>query len=71
MKIKAYIILIRIHHWLKNALVFLALIFSKNLFEADLFFKTLIGFFSFSLISSGVYIINDIFDAKKDKLHNI
>ncbi|MDR0823443.1 MAG: hypothetical protein LBN20_06680, partial [Endomicrobium sp.] len=62
-KIKDYLKLFRIHHWLKNALVFAPLIFAVKLFDFDLFIKTFLGFISFSLIASAVYIINDILDA--------
>ena len=68
-KIKNYIKLIRVKHWIKNLLIFLPLIFSKNLFNSDLFFKSLLAFIIFCFTSSVVYIINDISDIEKDKLH--
>jgi 4-hydroxybenzoate polyprenyltransferase len=55
--------------WTKNGLLFMALIFSKNLFEPSAVLKTLAAFFIFSLISGCVYIINDILDREKDREH--
>ena len=66
---KPYIKLLRPHHYLKNVLVFLPLLFAKKVFEIDYMLKALIAFAIFSLLSSIVYIINDIMDCEKDKLH--
>ena len=62
---KKYIKLIRPHHYIKNALLFFPLIFSGHLFDIPQLCSLIYGFFSFSLISSVVYIINDINDADK------
>jgi len=67
---KKYLKLMRIHHYLKNVLIFLPLIFSQNLFDANLFKKTILGFLSFSILSSIVYVINDIQDVEKDRRHS-
>lgn len=69
MVMKKYLKLIRVHHYIKNFLIFAPLIFSVNLFEGSLLLPSVLGFFAFSLISSVVYIINDIRDAEKDRLH--
>ncbi len=68
---KDYIKLIRVKHWLKNCLVFLPLFFSSNLFNLNMFLICLIAFFIFSFTSSIVYVINDMNDIEKDKLHPI
>jgi len=68
-KMKDYINLMRVRQWYKNLIVFLALIFSENLFNGELFWITVIAFFSLSLVSSAGYIINDIGDQEKDRLH--
>jgi len=67
---KSYIKLMRIHHWIKNLLIFLPLLFSKRVFEVELLKNAVIGFISFSLITSCVYIMNDIYDIDKDRLHS-
>lgn len=61
--------LIRIKQWYKNLLVFLAILFSGNLFNLSYLNTCLIGFFALSFMSSTNYIINDIKDRKKDRLH--
>jgi len=66
---KNYLKLMRVHHYLKNVLIFLPLVFSKNLFDLMLLKKTILGFFSFSILSSIVYIVNDIQDVEKDRKH--
>lgn len=64
-----YLSLIRISHWLKNVFVFVPLVYSKNFFNPELFTKTLVAFFVFSIASSLVYVFNDYFDAEKDRFH--
>ena len=64
-----YIQLLRVKHYAKNLLIFLPLLFSRNLFNKELFLSGVIGFISFCLISSAVYIINDICDSDNDKTH--
>lgn len=66
---KKYLKLMRVHHYLKNVLIFLPLVFSQNLFDLTLLKKTILGFLSFSILSSIVYIINDIQDVEKDRKH--
>lgn len=67
--IRDYIKLLRVKHYIKNVLIFVPLIFNGSLFEGKLLVKDICGFISFSLISSVVYIFNDINDIEKDKAH--
>lgn len=66
---KKYIKLMRVHHYIKNLLVFAALACSGNLFEKNLFVAATIGFVSMCFVSSAVYVINDIKDREADRLH--
>jgi 4-hydroxybenzoate polyprenyltransferase len=59
----------RLRQWTKNGFVFFALIFDKQLFLAEPFLRTLEGFFLFCLISSSVYLFNDITDIEADRKH--
>ncbi|MCL2717254.1 MAG: decaprenyl-phosphate phosphoribosyltransferase [Lachnospiraceae bacterium] len=70
-QIKVYLKLIRPKHWLKNILVFVPLLYAYNLTKPDLLLMTVQCFISFCLISSVVYIINDIVDAEKDRQHPV
>lgn len=66
---KNYIKLMRPKHYLKNFLIFLPLIFSGRLLDWTNLVSSILGFLSFSLVASIVYIVNDICDREKDKLH--
>mgnify|MGYP005940636573 FL=1 len=70
-KLKNILKLMRIKHYLKNGLIFLPLIFNSQLFEKEPLLMTFYGFISFCLISSAVYVINDIKDVEKDRMHKI
>jgi len=61
----------RVDQWLKNFLVFTAIIFSGKLFDTDLFYQTLIAFGLFCLLSSTSYLLNDIIDYPYDKKHPV
>jgi 4-hydroxybenzoate polyprenyltransferase len=61
----------RLQQWVKNLFLFAALIFGGRLFVLHEFLLTLAGFIAFSLLSSGVYLYNDIIDLEKDKKHPI
>jgi 4-hydroxybenzoate polyprenyltransferase len=63
--------LLRPAQWLKNVFLFAPLIFSKHLFEFNYFWREVLAFAGFCLVSSIVYIINDIADREVDKLHPI
>ncbi|MGB9750405.1 MAG: decaprenyl-phosphate phosphoribosyltransferase [Caldisericia bacterium] len=63
--------LIRIKQWIKNLFIFAPLLFSKNLFDKYLFLETFIAFILLSLLTSGLYIFNDIKDLENDKHHPI
>ncbi len=64
-----YLKLLRIKHYIKNLLVFAALLFSGQLHQADKLLMGLKAFGAFCLISSAVYIINDIRDVEQDRQH--
>lgn len=57
--------------WIKNTIMFAALLFSRNLLEPDLLLKTLLAIGVFCLASSTVYLLNDICDRNEDKNHPI
>lgn len=66
--------LIRIHHWIKNAAIFLPMFFAGKALEIAhdyRIYQLLTLFISFCITSSIIYVINDLVDAEKDKLHPI
>lgn len=61
--------LLRPRQWIKNFAVFAAILFGGALFDFDVLAKVIWAFLIFCGLSSGIYIINDISDREKDKLH--
>lgn len=59
----------RPRQWIKNTAIFAAITFSGNLFNWTDLQKVLLAFVVFCSLSSASYIINDVFDIKKDRLH--
>jgi 4-hydroxybenzoate polyprenyltransferase and related prenyltransferases len=68
-KIFIYLKLLRVNQWIKNVIIFTAIVFSGKLFDADLFLRSLLTFFIFCLLSSTSYVLNDIIDYQYDKKH--
>ncbi|MET0151634.1 MAG: decaprenyl-phosphate phosphoribosyltransferase [Candidatus Binatia bacterium] len=64
-----WLALLRPEQWVKNLLVFAALIFSKHLFVADSAARAVLAFVSFCLVASASYLMNDVHDAESDRLH--
>ncbi len=60
--------LLRPHHWLKNVFVVAPLVFSMRLFEAEAIVATALAVGFFCLLSSAVYVVNDIADRKRDQI---
>jgi len=67
--LRALIKTMRPRQWTKNGFIFFALIFDKQLFSPGPFLRTLEGFFLFCLISSAVYLFNDMADIEGDRQH--
>ena len=63
--------LLRPQQWVKNAFLVAPVIFSKHLFDAGYAGSTAIALVVFSLVSSTVYIVNDISDREADQQHPI
>ncbi len=61
--------LLRPRQWIKNVALFAAIIFGGQLFVADALLRVILGFIAFCFLSSSTYIVNDIVDIGKDKLH--
>lgn len=67
--LSALIKTMRLRQWPKNFFIFFGLIFDKQLFLLEPFLRTIAGFFLFCLISSAVYLLNDIVDVEADRNH--
>jgi 4-hydroxybenzoate polyprenyltransferase len=67
--IRGLIKTMRIRQWTKNAFIFAAIVFDGKLFQLSDLLHTLAGFGLFCLISSTVYIFNDLLDLEADRQH--
>jgi len=67
--LKELIVSMRPKQWTKNIFLFAALIFDLKLFDPALLGKTIAAFALFCLLSSTVYLINDLADIERDRLH--
>lgn len=59
---------LRVHQWAKNVLVFLPLLLAHAA-GVDTVVQSVLAFFSFSLVASSTYIVNDLLDLSSDRSH--
>ena len=59
----------RPRQWIKNFILYAALIFSGRLFIAKDFFLITMAVIIFSGITSSIYFLNDIIDISRDRIH--
>ena len=63
--------LMRPKHYIKNLLIFVSITFDRNLFNPPVLLQALMGFAAFCLLTSAVYVLNDIRDAEADRRHAV
>jgi 4-hydroxybenzoate polyprenyltransferase len=68
-KLRAVIRLIRPQQWVKNIFVFTGIIFSGRVSDTVAVLHAVIAFGAFCLISSSIYLLNDIKDVEEDRKH--
>lgn len=66
---KEYLKLLRIKHYIKNILIFVPMFFGGAIFDKDKLFYGGLGFIAFCMISSAIYVLNDLRDIEKDRQH--
>ena len=59
----------RPRQWIKNILLLAGLFFSRQLTDPASVLRALEGFVIFCMLSSSIYLLNDIIDREKDRLH--
>lgn len=64
---------LRLHQWIKNLLLFVPVFAAFKFFEPDakVLLPLILAFISFSLMSSAVYVFNDLLDIESDRSHSI
>lgn len=60
---------LRPRQWLKNLAVYTAILFTGQLFDQNLLLLSSVAFLIFCAISSACYLVNDIVDAPRDRIH--
>jgi len=55
--------------WAKNVIVYAGIVFDGQLFVADSFARVTLSFVLLCLISSAIYVINDVVDVESDRQH--
>ncbi|MFY0571610.1 UbiA family prenyltransferase [Archangium lansingense] len=60
---------LRVHQWAKNVLLFVPLLAAHKALQLPLLLQSLLGFISFSLCASSVYVLNDLLDLDSDRQH--
>ena len=71
LSLRIYLREMRIKSWLKNLFVLFPIVFSLELFEWNTLFEAIILTVAFCLISSAIYVLNDISDVEKDREHEV
>ncbi len=69
MRVRHILRLLRLEHWVKNLFIFIPAFFAARLTEWPVLKNASLGFLSFSLIASAVYVLNDLADAPQDRNH--
>lgn len=59
----------RPRQWTKNGFIFAAILFDRQLTDPHAFLRVLAGFMLLCLTASAIYLINDIVDIERDRLH--
>ncbi len=69
--IKGIVISMRPAHWVKNLIVFAALVFAQVYMIPGKIGMAVLAFIAFNFATSAIYLINDIFDRENDKKHPV
>lgn len=69
-KLKSYLKLMRVRHYIKNLIVLLPLFFSEQFLSEPLKLRNaILGLLAMCMAASAVYIVNDLHDVEKDRSH--
>ncbi|MGL4233323.1 MAG: UbiA family prenyltransferase, partial [Casimicrobium sp.] len=66
---KAWTKMLRVRHWIKNVLVFVALFAAHRFTDASAWQAVVATFIAFCAVCSGIYVFNDLFDLASDRVH--
>jgi 4-hydroxybenzoate polyprenyltransferase len=60
---------LRAHQWIKNVLVFVPLLMAHRIFDTASLIRAAYALLAWCLCASGIYLLNDVFDLKTDRMH--
>jgi 4-hydroxybenzoate polyprenyltransferase len=66
---KPFLRALRVDNYIKNTVILLPGVFGAKIFQSNIIGCALLSILLFSLLSSGIYLINDLADQKEDRLH--
>lgn len=69
-RLRAIVVSLRPHQWVKNVLVFVPLLMAHRFGDWARFGTVCVGFLSFSAIASAGYLLNDLLDRECDREHS-
>jgi 4-hydroxybenzoate polyprenyltransferase len=64
-----YLRALRLHHWVKNLLLFVPLLTTHRMPDLRLLTQASLAFVAFGLCASSVYLLNDLLDLSADRHH--
>ena len=70
-KLRFWLLEMRIHHWVKNILVFIPASANHSIMEEDSILSGVVTFTLFSITASSIYIVNDLLDLDSDRTHPV
>jgi len=68
--LKDWLKALRLHQWMKNALIFVPLLAAHQLANPVLLWQGILAFLFFGLCASSVYLLNDLLDLADDRHHH-
>jgi 4-hydroxybenzoate polyprenyltransferase len=69
--LRALVKSVRPKQWVKNGIIFTALLFDQQLLQVTPFLRTLAGFALLCLGAGAVYLMNDLVDLEQDRAHPV
>lgn len=70
-RLKDIVRAMRPNQWIKNGFVFLGVVFSGDWHDARMIYRVVAAALAFCLISSAVYVFNDLLDRENDRRHPV
>ncbi len=67
--IRAIVQQVRVRQWTKNLVLFAGVIFAHEFMNRGEIWRAVVGFFSFCLLASAIYVLNDLIDLDMDRVH--